>query len=136
MPMAITCEKVEQITVLLDNRPGILADLCAHLADQKINIRAMTTLESPQPGARLVVSNPTAVKQTLAEAGVTFTTTACLAFEMPNHPGGLAHIARVLALAGINIDFIYASSTSSSAVALGIFGVSNPERAVGLDWKW
>ena len=46
--MDITCEKVEQLTLFLENRPGILADLCAHLADHRINIRAMTTVESTE----------------------------------------------------------------------------------------
>ncbi len=44
--MEIKAEKVEQITLSLENRQGILADLCAHLRDHRINIRAMTALET------------------------------------------------------------------------------------------
>ena len=86
--MTITSERVEQITLFLENRPGILADLCAHLADRSINIRAITTLESTETGAvRLVVDRTDAAKESLAEAGVPFTTSECLALEMPNAPG-------------------------------------------------
>ena len=134
--MSFKCEQVEQITLFLENRAGILADLCAQLAECRINIRAISTLESTETGAvRLVVDDPAAAGQTLKEAGVPFTTSRCLALEMPNHPGGFAGIARFLAVAGINIDYIYASSTADAAVALGVFGVSDLQRAVALDWS-
>jgi hypothetical protein len=49
---------------------------------------------------------------------------------MPNYPGGLAEVARLLSLAGVNIDYIYGSSTAGSSTALGVFGVSDLERAM------
>jgi hypothetical protein len=134
--MAFECERVEQITVFLENRPGILADLCAHLGDRDVNIRAITTVEAGESGiARLVVDRPEAARQTLTEAGVSFSTSECLALQMPNHPGGFARMARVLAFAGINIDYIYATGTASAGEALGILGVSDLERALSLDWS-
>jgi hypothetical protein len=133
--MTIKSGRVEQITLFLENRPGILADLCAHLADRDINIRAITTLESTETGAvRLVVDRTSAAAETLTQAGVAFTTGECLALEMPNTPGGFAKVARILAIAGINIDYMYASSPLASAVALGVLGVSDIDRALKLDW--
>jgi hypothetical protein len=133
--MNLKCRKVQQITVVLENRPGILADLCAHLSDRGINIRAMSTLEITETGGvRLVVDRPDLAKQALAEAGVKHATTDCLAIEMPNNPGGFGHIARTLSLAGININDIYATSQPGSPTALGIFAVSDLDRALNLDW--
>ena len=133
--MRITCEKVEQIMVFLENRPGILADLCVHLSDRKVNIRAITTVEATEIGVvRLVVDKPEQAKEILTEAGVTYTTSDCLVLEMPNHPGGFARIARELAYAGVNIDYIYATTTPSANAALGILGVSDLERALTIDW--
>jgi hypothetical protein len=66
---------------------------------------------------------------------VDFRSATCLAVEMPNNPGGFAHIARALSLAGINIDFIYASGLADTGKALGVFGVSDLERALRLDWE-
>ena len=133
--MPITCEKVEQIMVFLENRPGILADLCAHLSDRKINIRAITTVEATEIGVvRLVVDQPGLAKEVLAEAGVTYTTSDCLVLELPNYPGGFARIARELACAGVNIDYIYATTTPTANSALGILGVSDLERALTIDW--
>ena len=134
--MKFKCEEVEQITLFLENRPGILADLCAHLSDRRINIRAISTLDNTDTGAvRVVVDDPDSAKGILSEAGVAHTTARCLALEMPNNPGGFAGIARTLSMAGINIDYIYASALPRPGTALGIFGVSDVERALALDWE-
>jgi len=133
--MKFKCEKVQQLTLTLENRPGILADLCAHLADRRINIRAITAVDSTDSGnVRLVVDDPDLARRALSDAGVASTSVSCLALEMPNDPGGFAGIARSLSLAGINIDYIYASGLPDAAKALGIFGVSDLERALALDW--
>lgn len=133
--MKFKCEKVEQLTVFLENRPGILADLCAHLSDRRINIRAISVLDNTDAGTvRLIVDQPDLAKETLADAGVSYTTARCLSLEMPNNPGGFAGIARTLSLAGINIDYIYASSVPGTGSALGIFRVSDIEQALALNW--
>ena len=134
--MKFRCAEVEQITLSLENRPGILADLCAHLSDRRVNIRAITALENTEPGTvRLVADNPELTKELLSSAGVTHTSTRCLAVEMPNNPGGFAGMARILSLAGINIDYIYASTVPGAGTALGILHVSDLERALALDWE-
>jgi hypothetical protein len=133
--MAITCEKVEQIVVFLENRPGILADLCAHLSDRGINIRALTSVEATETGViRLILDRPDAAKEVLSEARVSYTTSHCLVVEMPNYPGGFALIARELALAGINIDYIYATTIPGASTALGVLGVSDLELALKIHW--
>jgi hypothetical protein len=129
--MTIACERVEQLTVALENRPGILADLCAHLSDSGINVRAMMTLEGADTGGmRMVLDKPDEARKILSVSGVTHSTTECLAVRMPHSPGGLAEVARALSLAGVNIDYIYGSSTAESSTALGILGVSDLDRAL------
>ncbi len=129
--MNIACERVQQLTLFLENRPGILADLCAHLCDRGVNVRAMMTLESTDTGTvRIVLDKPEEARELFSEAGVAHNTTECLAVQMPNYPGGLAEVARKLSIAGVNIDYIYGSSTAGSSTALGIFGVSDLDRAM------
>jgi len=133
--MSFRCQRVEQITLFLENRPGIFADLCAHLSDRHVNIRAITTVESTDTGiVRTVVDDPEAAKQILAAAEVPFATCDCLAVEMPNYPGGFEGLARILSVAGININYIYASGAPGADLALGIVGVSDLDRALALDW--
>ena len=64
-----------------------------------------------------------------------FSSTHVLAVEMPNDPGAFARIARNLSLAGINIDYIYASGLKEHNKALGIFHVGDLEKALTLEWK-
>jgi hypothetical protein len=133
--MNFKCERAEELTVTLENRPGVLADLCAHLADHRISIRAIAVVDGTHSGGvRLVVDKPDVAKAVLAKAGVTCTSTTCLALEMPNNPGGFAGIAKILSLAGINIDYIYASALPETGKALGIFHVPQVERALQLKW--
>ena len=129
--MKIACERVHELTLFLENRPGILADLCAHLCDRGVNVRAMMTLESHDGGAvRIVLDQPDEARELLSADGVAHSSAECLAVQMPNYPGGLAEVARLLSLAGVNIDYLYGSSTAGSSTALGIFGVSDLERAL------
>jgi len=129
--VTIAYERVQQLTVFLENRPGILADLCVHLCESGVNVRAMMTLESTNTGAvRIVLDKPDETREILSAAAVAHSTAECLAVQMPNYPGGLAEVARLLSLAGVNIDYIYGSSTAGSNTALGIFGVSDLERAM------
>jgi hypothetical protein len=133
--MQYTSRKVEQLTVFIQNRPGILADLCAHLSERGVNIRAMSTLDNSDTGCvRIVVDETELAREVLLEAEVPFVVTEVLSLEMPNHPGGFAGMARILFLAGINIEYIYASSCPDSSKAVGIFAVDDLERAVQLDW--
>ena len=106
------------------------------MADRNLDIRAISTIDNRDTGSvRLVVGNAEMTRAAFAEAGVACSTCICLAFEMPNTPGGFAAIARKLALGGVNIDYIYASAVPGPGPALGIFGVSDVERALSLDWE-
>ncbi|MFH1749202.1 MAG: ACT domain-containing protein [Planctomycetota bacterium] len=134
--MKYKCEQVEQLTLNLENQPGILADLCAHLGDHGVNVRAISAADSTDAGnVRLVVNDPKLAKESLTKAGVDWTSTHCLALDMPNNPGALAEFARRLSLAGINIDYFYASATAGTVTAFGVLGVSDLERAMSIDWE-
>ena len=98
-------------TVLVDGEP---MNSCLLLAAE-LEGRAITTVEAGETGiVRLVVDRPDIAKETLTEAGVTFASSECLVIEMPNYPGGFERMARVLALAGINIEYIYATTTPNA----------------------
>ena len=94
----------------------------------------MTVLDNPETGTvRLVVNNPELARETLSDAGVKHASARCLALEMPNNPGGVAGITCTLTLASTNIDAIHTSSVPGAGTALGIFRVSDIERALALD---
>jgi hypothetical protein len=134
--MKFKCEQVEQFTVFLENRPGVLAELCTQLSKRGVNLRAISTVDNRDTASvRLVADDPEATRAVLAEMKIAFAKCSCLALRMPNTAGGFAAIAHKLAMGGINIDYIYASAVPGPGPALGILGVSDMERALVLDWE-
>lgn len=134
--MQCKSEEVEQISIFLENRAGVVADLCAHLTEANISIRAVTVLDTIDIGTvRMVVNDPEKAKEIFAAAGAAYVTVKCLAVEVPDRPGGFADVARKLSLAGINIEYIYSSTLAGANKAMGIFRVSDLERALKLDYS-
>lgn len=122
-------ETVTQITVILPNRPGALADLLGVLEEQAINVVAMCLVDTAEHGlARLVVDDPPRLRQALEACGIPFGESRAASVALPNVPGTLGKVARKLAKAKVNIDYAYASA-SDAASAQVILGVSDFAKA-------
>lgn len=122
-----------QISAFLANKPGVVADLCSALTEHHINIRAITVLETIDIGTlRLIVDDVEAAKEALREAGAAFVVVPVITIPIANKPGEFARIARTIANAGINIEYVYATAVPDSDRSLGIFRVSDCERALAL----
>ena len=121
---------VKQLTILLENKPGALAQVCSELATKDINILAMSVLDTIDSGLiRMVVSDPARAKKVLEESGLNVIETDVLALEMTDKPGTLAEIAKQLYKARINIEYAYVSVPPDKGKSLGIFWVSNLKKA-------
>ncbi|MFQ5714202.1 MAG: ACT domain-containing protein [Candidatus Scalinduaceae bacterium] len=121
---------VKQLTILLENKPGALAQACSELATKDINILAMSVLDTIDSGLiRMVVSDPARAKKVLEGSGLNVIETDVLALEMTDKPGTLAEIARQLYKARINIEYAYVSVPPDKGKSLGIFWVSNLKKA-------
>jgi hypothetical protein len=121
---------VKQLTILLENKPGALAQTCSELAAKDINILAMSVLDTIDSGLiRMVVDDPVHAKKVLEETGLNVIETDVLAVEMTDKPGTLAEIAKQLCKARINIEYAYVSVPPDKGTSLGIFWVSNLKKA-------
>ncbi len=121
---------VKQLTILLENKPGALAQACSELATKDINILAMSVLDTIDSGLiRMVVSDPARAKKVLEGSGLNVIETDVLALEMTDKPGTLAEIARQLYKARIHIEYAYVSVPPDKGKSLGIFWVSNLKKA-------
>lgn len=124
-------EFVHEVTAYLENKPGRLAKICSALAHERINIRALTVMDSGERSVlRFVTDDVDPTKRVMTSLGTEFSTTEVLAVPMDNRPGALAKILERLAEEHINIEYAYASSDSSPSKSLGIFHTSNPKRAL------
>ncbi len=123
-------EFVHEVTAHLENKPGRLAKICSALAHEKIDIRALSVMDTADRSVlRFVTDNLDPTKKVLNSLGTEFECRDVLAVEMDNRPGALSRLLERLAEEHINIEYAYASSASSPGRSLGIFHTSNPKRA-------
>ena len=113
--------KIEtQLAVFMENRPGMLARTCQALAKAKINILAMSILDTVDHAiVRMVVDKTKDAEKVLTDMHAMVQGHEVVFMDMPNEAGALAKIAEHLAGAGINIEYAYCTtSPSHSAGAL------------------
>jgi hypothetical protein len=110
----------KEITVALENKPGVLGHLCCCLAEKKVNILAVSVHESAGVGiVRLVVDKPSVVTKMLSQCcPVTVSTCDVLELRAANRPGMLAAVASKLGKRRINIDYVYGSASGGGKAAI------------------
>ncbi|MGE5295179.1 MAG: ACT domain-containing protein [Solirubrobacterales bacterium] len=100
--------KITQISVFLENRKGRLYDVCSLLGTHHINIRALTIAETESFGVlRIVVDKSESAIKLLRENQFVANFTDVVAIEVPDQPGGLASILKVLSEHDVNIEYMY-----------------------------
>jgi hypothetical protein len=126
--MAMT---VKQISVFLENKRGRLAEVTAILNDRGINIRALALADTADFGVlRIIVTDPEACLGALRERGFIAQATEVIAVEIPDRPGGLNSVLRMLDAGAINIEYMYAFVERLRANAVVIFKIDDPARAI------
>lgn len=120
----------EQLTVMLENKPGALAELCTELSKLAVNIVAIMAPESnSQTPLRMVTTSHVAAKRVLTTMGLSFTEQTVLAIRVADRPGSLGRLTRKLAENGLNVEYIYGSMVKGMGKALIVLSVSDLDRA-------
>lgn len=122
-----------QLTVVLENHPGTLANVCGCLAEKEINILALSIADMIDTGElRVVVNNAQKAKALLEEQGYDVLESEVLLIEMANEPGVMAQVARRLAKGRVNIEYAYCSASKNGDRVLGVLKVSDVPKAMEL----
>ena len=123
--------KVEQLSIFLENKPGVLEEVTRILKDAGINIRTLSLADTTDFGVlRLIVNDVDRASQVLKEQGFRISRTIVVAVEVPDRPGGLHGILEVLSKNGINVEYLYAFVERSGEHAVIIFRFDAPEKAI------
>ena len=124
---------IHQISVFLENRAGQLADITGILADAQIDLRAINIAETADYGVvRLIVNDPQRASSILLQHGFILTMTPVVAVSVPDRPGGLAQVLRLLPSEGIDVEYMYSVFGQVDGLAHMIFRVADPEQAASL----
>lgn len=105
---------IRQLSVFVENRPGHLADALGTLADGDVNVISFTIADTTDYGIlRLIVDRTDRAKGLLAAADYAVVENPVVCVQVPDRPGALAGIARVVAESSIDIDYIYLGAHDS-----------------------
>ena len=121
-----------ELSFRLPNSPGALAGVCRLLSDERVNVLAMSLDAAGQ--LRLVVDNHVHGAAVLREQRHQVVERDVLLLAVANTPGSLAGPLRLVAEAGINIDYVYggAGVTGSASLVIGVDNALRASAATGI----
>ena len=123
-------KKVKEISFTMPNRTGLLSEVTSALAGTKANITAICAYEMEDSGYFMLTTDSHAkAKRALARLGVGIEETDVVAVEMPNKPGELQKVAKKIADAGINIEYMYATA-GAGKTATCVFKTADDKKTI------
>jgi hypothetical protein len=119
----------KQLSVFMENKPGRLSTICGTLADNNINIYAMSVHDTVDHAiVRLIVDNPTKALIILEEEGVYIVTQDVVVLQIDNKPGIISHIAKKLFRADINIEYAYCTASRNQDMGCLVIKTKDAEQ--------
>ena len=124
---------VKQISVFLENKKGRLAKLTRVLGETGIDLIALSIADTTNFGIlRAIVSDNEKTLKVVRDKGYTANLTEVLAVAVPDVPGGLAGVLKLLRDNDISVEYLYSFVRRVGNDAIIIFRVDQPERAGNL----
>lgn len=119
---------IKQLSVFIANESGRVSEVTGILGDAGINIRGFSVSDTADYGIlRLVVDLPDQAFDLLTEAGFTVRLDDVICIDLPDIPGGLSAVLKVVADAGVNIEYVY-----SLIATFVVLNVGDADRALRL----
>jgi len=122
-------EKITELFVVVENRPGALGELLGCLGREKINIEAIGLF---QDTAKLSVSDVDLAAKVLRKSNYQVEQREILRLHLDNKPGSFAIVVSRLGASGINIDYCYSTVGKGQKDAAVILDVEDIDRAMSV----
>ncbi len=121
--------KVKEIRLSMPNRVGLLSEVTTAVAKAKVNINAVCAYAMENNAFFNLITNSNAkAKKALAPLGFGIEEKDVIQMELPNKPGELQKVAKKIADAGIDIEFIYATTAGGKASC--VFKTADDQKAI------
>ncbi len=126
-------ETMTQFSIDMGTKPGLLATICRTLGSAKVNIVALTVMDSSNHGVlRLVAADADQARDALKDLNLTMKESKVMALTMPNRPGAVADVCERLSLNRVQISYMYQTTGAAGGKSIGIFKVANIDKAAKL----
>ena len=122
-----------QFSIFMVNKPGVLARVLGEFAQAKINITAITMMDSMEHGVmRVVFAAPEKAKKVLSKLNMPYNETKVLCVTLTNQSGALASVVEKLAKNHINISYAYCTAGARGGRTTGILKVADVQKTMKL----
>jgi hypothetical protein len=122
-----------QFSVFMVNKPGVLARVLGEFAKAKINITAITMMDSAEHGVmRVVFGRPDEAREVLNKLNMPYNETDVLCVDLANKAGALAVVSEKLAKGHVNISYAYCTAGGKGGRTTGVLKVSDVKKAMKL----
>ena len=119
---------IKQLSIVVENELGRLAEITEIIANNNINMRALTLAEADNHGVlRIIVNEPDKVAEMLTENYMTLSVSNVLSVCIDDNPGELAKILRILADKNINIKYLYVFVSKQDNKAYSVIRVKRED---------
>ncbi len=120
-----------QFSIFMVNKPGVLAQVLGEFARAKINIIAMTMMDSAEHGVMRVIFEKTKrAKEILSKANMPYNETEVLCVSLTNKSGALAAVTEKLAKNHINISYAYCTAGAKGGRTTGVLKVADVRKTM------
>ena len=124
---------VYQISVFLENRAGQLSEITTILAENGVDLRAISIAETADYGVlRMIVDDAQKATAILMQHGYLLSMTPVLVIAVPDQPGGISPVLAALAEGNIDIEYMYSLFTHVEGKAYIVFRVAEADKFVSL----
>ena len=122
---------IDQLSVFIENKPGKLAEALEVLALAGVDLRALSLADTADFGIlRIIADKPSNALKALQDSGYLVRSSEVIPVSVSDKPGGLAAILRLLADAGVSVEYTYAFVAHANEEAYVILRVDDNIAAI------
>ncbi len=122
--------KVKEISFTKPNKVGLLSEISTAILGARVNITAICAYAMENAAYFMLITESNAkAKKALAPLGVGIEEKDVVEVEMANRPGELEKVAKRIADAGIDIEYMYGTARGGKTAAC-IFKTSDDKKAI------
>ena len=122
---------ITQISVFIENQPGKLGEVTQVLADNGVDMSALSLADTTDFGIlRLIVNDPDKATEVLRTHDFIVKQSPVIAAVVDDRPGGLTEVLQILSFAGVSVEYMYAFVGSPQGHAVVVMRTDRAEAAM------